>query len=175
MKNRKRQKKLRRSLRNKPQEVIIHRVQSGRVKTGKRRVQKEAWAQEKKTQLKIVLRQLILLRVLRGTDRRIQRLQNLARQCWRMLLQKVNEFFSKGPVRKSIPPPPPHQQVKEEKIKSTFCQGEPFWFKDLPHSLHLPAPKVLCRPSKLRWMKPCCTRSCEENLEHPVTQRYYNL
>ncbi|EOA98136.1 TP53-target gene 5 protein, partial [Anas platyrhynchos] len=42
----------------------------------------------------------------------------------------------------------------------------------LPQRFHLPAPKVLCRPSAQRWVKPCCTRSCGESLEHTLTIRY---
>lgn len=42
----------------------------------------------------------------------------------------------------------------------------------LPQRFHLPAPKVLCRPSAQRWVKPCCTRSCSESLEHTLTIRY---
>uniref|UniRef100_A0A8C3S9S0 Uncharacterized protein n=1 Tax=Chelydra serpentina TaxID=8475 RepID=A0A8C3S9S0_CHESE len=39
------------------------------------------------------------------------------------------------------------------------------WFEGLPKRLHVPAPKVLCRPASQRWIKPCCTRSCGETLE----------
>lgn len=44
--------------------------------------------------------------------------------------------------------------------------------RTLPQRFHLPAPKVLCRPSAQRWVKPCCTRSCGESLEHTLTIRY---
>ncbi|XP_042317772.1 TP53-target gene 5 protein isoform X2 [Sceloporus undulatus] len=49
---------------------------------------------------------------------------------------------------------------------------EALTLKGLPQRLHMPAPRMLCRPSALRWVKPCCTRSCYENLEHVVTIRY---
>lgn len=51
-------------------------------------------------------------------------------------------------------------------------QYEALSLKNLPQQLHMPAPKMLCRPSALRWTKPCCTRSCSENLEHVVTIQY---
>ncbi|XP_034978036.1 TP53-target gene 5 protein [Zootoca vivipara] len=44
--------------------------------------------------------------------------------------------------------------------------------KGLPQRIHMPARRVLCRPSNLRWVKPCCTRSCSETLEHVVTIPY---
>uniref|UniRef100_A0A8C8REK1 Uncharacterized protein n=1 Tax=Pelusios castaneus TaxID=367368 RepID=A0A8C8REK1_9SAUR len=46
------------------------------------------------------------------------------------------------------------------------------WFKGLPQRVHVPAPKVLCRPATQRWIKPCCTRSCGATLEHILTVRY---
>ncbi|EMP38254.1 TP53-target gene 5 protein [Chelonia mydas] len=49
---------------------------------------------------------------------------------------------------------------------------EKCWFEGLPKRLHIPAPKVLCRPATQRWIKPCCTRSCGETLEHTLTIQY---
>ncbi|KAH0619095.1 hypothetical protein JD844_018761 [Phrynosoma platyrhinos] len=49
---------------------------------------------------------------------------------------------------------------------------EALCLKGLPQRLHMPAPKMLCRPSALRWVKPCCTRSCNETLEHVITIHY---
>ncbi|NXG35888.1 T53G5 protein, partial [Dromaius novaehollandiae] len=42
----------------------------------------------------------------------------------------------------------------------------------LPQRVYMPAPKVLCRPSAQRWVKPCCTRSCGDSLEHARAARY---
>ncbi|XP_052540112.1 TP53-target gene 5 protein isoform X1 [Tympanuchus pallidicinctus] len=44
--------------------------------------------------------------------------------------------------------------------------------RTLPQRFHMPAPKVLCRPSAQRWVKPCCTRSCGESLERTLTIHY---
>ncbi|XP_069468274.1 TP53-target gene 5 protein [Ambystoma mexicanum] len=47
------------------------------------------------------------------------------------------------------------------------------WFNSLPQRLILPSPRVLCRPSPLRWVKPCCTRSCEHCLENNNIFQYH--
>ncbi|XP_025029188.1 TP53-target gene 5 protein [Python bivittatus] len=49
---------------------------------------------------------------------------------------------------------------------------EALCLKGLPQRFHMPAPRTLCRPSALRWTKPCCTRSCNETLEHIITIHY---
>nr|XP_008115811.2 PREDICTED: TP53-target gene 5 protein [Anolis carolinensis] len=51
--------------------------------------------------------------------------------------------------------------------------NEALCLKGLPQRLRMPAPRVLCRPSALRWVKPCCTRSCYESLENVISIRYY--
>lgn len=46
------------------------------------------------------------------------------------------------------------------------------WFEGLPTRIHLPGPRVMCRPSTLRWVKRCCTRFCSASLELPMCHPY---
>ncbi|KAM9061216.1 TP53-target gene 5 protein [Sarcophilus harrisii] len=46
------------------------------------------------------------------------------------------------------------------------------WFEGLPKRIHIPAPRTLCRPSSLRWVKRCCTRFCSATLELPRAYPY---
>ncbi|XP_036607764.1 TP53-target gene 5 protein [Trichosurus vulpecula] len=46
------------------------------------------------------------------------------------------------------------------------------WFEGLPKRIHIPAPRTLCRPSALRWVKRCCTRFCSASLELPRAYPY---
>ncbi|XP_007475900.1 TP53-target gene 5 protein [Monodelphis domestica] len=46
------------------------------------------------------------------------------------------------------------------------------WFEGLPKRIHIPAPRSLCRPSSLRWVKRCCTRFCSASLELPRAYLY---
>ncbi|XP_072489819.1 TP53-target gene 5 protein [Notamacropus eugenii] len=46
------------------------------------------------------------------------------------------------------------------------------WFEGLPKRIHMPAPRTLCRPSALRWVKRCCTRFCSASLELPRAYPY---
>ncbi|XP_019395213.1 PREDICTED: TP53-target gene 5 protein [Crocodylus porosus] len=62
--------------------------------------------------------------------------------------------------------PEPPLEVQPEIQEWRAC------FEGLPQRLHVPAPKVLCRPAVQRWIKPCCTRSCGQTLEHPSTVWY---
>uniref|UniRef100_A0A8C6VAC8 Uncharacterized protein n=1 Tax=Naja naja TaxID=35670 RepID=A0A8C6VAC8_NAJNA len=57
------------------------------------------------------------------------------------------------------------------KASTSRCY-EALCLKGLPQRFHMPAPRMLCRPSALRWTKPCCTRSCNESLEHIITINY---
>ncbi|KAM4842522.1 TP53-target gene 5 protein [Thomomys bottae] len=47
-----------------------------------------------------------------------------------------------------------------------------FWFDGLPTRVHVPGPRIMCRPSALRWTKRCCTRFCSASLERPMHRRY---
>ncbi|XP_037020331.2 TP53-target gene 5 protein [Artibeus jamaicensis] len=46
------------------------------------------------------------------------------------------------------------------------------WFEGLPTRIHLPGPRVMCRPSAQRWVKRCCTRFCSASLELPMCHPY---
>lgn len=46
------------------------------------------------------------------------------------------------------------------------------WFEGLPRRIHLPGPRVMCRPSSRRLVKRCCTRFCSASLELPMCHPY---
>ncbi|XP_012866175.1 PREDICTED: TP53-target gene 5 protein [Dipodomys ordii] len=46
------------------------------------------------------------------------------------------------------------------------------WFDGLPTRIHVPGPRVMCRPSSLRWAKRCCTRLCSASLQMPMRRKY---
>uniref|UniRef100_A0A8C2YHI0 Uncharacterized protein n=1 Tax=Coturnix japonica TaxID=93934 RepID=A0A8C2YHI0_COTJA len=60
----------------------------------------------------------------------------------------------------------------ETSTESAATEAKQDSLETLPQRFHMPAPKVLCRPSAQRWVKPCCTRSCGESLERTLTIRY---
>nr|XP_020644931.1 TP53-target gene 5 protein [Pogona vitticeps] len=60
----------------------------------------------------------------------------------------------------------------ETSLEASSDLYEALCLKGLPQRFHMPAPKMLCRPSAMRWVKPCCTRSCYETLEHVITIPY---
>ncbi|KAJ7331967.1 hypothetical protein JRQ81_014147 [Phrynocephalus forsythii] len=64
----------------------------------------------------------------------------------------------------------PSAEISLEASSSDFYEA--LCLKGLPQRFHMPAPKMLCRPSALRWTKPCCTRSCCETLDHVITTHY---
>ncbi|XP_029434188.1 TP53-target gene 5 protein isoform X2 [Rhinatrema bivittatum] len=127
-----------------------------------------------KEHIKTIIKQLTLLRLLKGPDGKFQRLHNLATKCLKIILVDLPENISKQELRKTDwefneqcsqdphPLPPPQLPIAYQNQ----------WFDGIPQRLQLPAPKVLCRPSPLRWIKPCCTRSCDESLEKPITFQY---
>uniref|UniRef100_F7F333 TP53 target 5 n=1 Tax=Ornithorhynchus anatinus TaxID=9258 RepID=F7F333_ORNAN len=160
-----------------------------------------------------VMKKLSILKMLKGSDRRIRRLHSLAKSCWKSLLsvpkilctasgtrisfvhKKPEEKDSKKPLPKAgeilpedgeagrletepaaaiqvprVTPRPPGLDLAQARALQSWP-----WFKGLPQRVNLPAPRVLCRPSALRWVKRCCTRSCSASLEKPRssrTQRY---
>ncbi|XP_066834435.1 TP53-target gene 5 protein [Anser cygnoides] len=155
-------------------------------------------SRDPKSHLRKVLKELSLLRLLKRTNRRILRLHAVAVQCWHSLTaQRLPGLLPVPPRMCHVTPKP--QEVTEEAVGSPATDatsskdpetgtplGDPQplaknWGageakKDmlgtLPQRFHLPAPKVLCRPSAQRWVKPCCTRSCGESLEQVLTIRY---
>lgn len=46
------------------------------------------------------------------------------------------------------------------------------WFEGLPRRIHLPGPRVMCRPSTMRLVKRCCTRFCSASLGLPKCHPY---
>ncbi|XP_047396422.1 TP53-target gene 5 protein [Sciurus carolinensis] len=57
-------------------------------------------------------------------------------------------------------------------MKQLDVDGQNIWFEGLPRRIHLPGPRVMCRPSSLRWVKRCCTRFCSASLELPMYHSY---
>ncbi|XP_019477704.1 TP53-target gene 5 protein isoform X1 [Meleagris gallopavo] len=144
---------------------------------------------EQKNRVWKTLKSLTLLRLLKSTNRRVQRLHAVAVHCWRSLtaqglpgvtsllprechhLPELEEAVDNAetsstssttdaPMEPETSPPPAAAEAKQDLLGT------------LPQRFHMPAPKVLCRPSAQRWVKPCCTRSCGESLERTLTIRY---
>lgn len=57
-------------------------------------------------------------------------------------------------------------------MKQLDVDGQYTWFEGLPTRIHLPGPRVLCRPSKLRWTNRRCTRFCSASLDMPMYRSY---
>uniref|UniRef100_A0A8C9CRX4 TP53 target 5 n=1 Tax=Phocoena sinus TaxID=42100 RepID=A0A8C9CRX4_PHOSS len=60
---------------------------------------------------------------------------------------------------------PPVEDMKQLDIADQWI-----WCEGLPTRVHLPGPRVMCRPSALRWVKRCCTRLCSASLELPMVR-----
>eukprot|EP00075_Anas_platyrhynchos_P039655 XP_027328908.1 TP53-target gene 5 protein [Anas platyrhynchos] len=159
-------------------------------------------SRDPKSHLRKVLKELSLLRLLKRTNRRILRLHAVAVQCWHSLAAQGVPGLLPLPPRMCHLAPKPQEVTEEAvgstATNTTSSKDVPMdpetgtppgdpqpLAKDqgageakkdllgtLPQRFHLPAPKVLCRPSAQRWVKPCCTRSCSESLEHTLTIRY---
>ncbi|XP_012659261.1 TP53-target gene 5 protein [Otolemur garnettii] len=214
-----------------------------------------------RNRLKMVLRNLSLLKILKSSNPRIQVLHNLAKRCWNSLLRvpkilritsgednvcnKVkqnNDEFQETrcpktePKSKKLEPAgesketkpkersrmrnkakgspeavPWQEQVEPEAPRTSRSHGQNtgarkrqlltegpqivvlntnhhrtpmgdmkqrdiadqrVWFEGLPTRVHLPAPRVMCRSSTLRWAKRCCTRFCSASLELPKFHSY---
>uniref|UniRef100_A0A8C6AH94 TP53 target 5 n=2 Tax=Monodon monoceros TaxID=40151 RepID=A0A8C6AH94_MONMO len=59
-----------------------------------------------------------------------------------------------------------------EDMKQLDTADQWIWCEGLPTRVHLPGPRVMCRPSALRWVKRCCTRLCSASLELPMARPY---
>ncbi|NXI68111.1 T53G5 protein, partial [Anseranas semipalmata] len=148
------------------------------------------------------LKELSLLKLLKRTNRRILRLHAVAVQCWRSLTGRRPPSLPPAPPGICHLEPEPVEAAEEaasipvtnitsntdvlmdlemetplgvpQLLAKTWGAGEAEQdlLGTLPQRFHMPAPKVLCRPSARRWVKPCCTRSCGESLEHALTIRY---
>ncbi|XP_033009872.1 TP53-target gene 5 protein [Lacerta agilis] len=152
-----------------------------------------------RSHLRRIIKKLVLLKMLKSPNRRIEWLCELAHKYRKMLAigGDVDSGASCSWVcTPSEEPPAPNVSVIDEpameveevakdkaaepKSSTEATSPEPasselyeaLSLKGLPHRIHMPARRVLCRPSNLRWVKPCCTRSCSETLEHVVTIPY---
>ncbi|NXK48669.1 T53G5 protein, partial [Chauna torquata] len=153
---------------------------------------------ELKSRLRKALKELSLLKLLKHTNRRILRLHAVAVRCWRSLVAQRSPSLPPAPRGIWHLMPEPEEAAGSPVTSSTSSMdvlmdpetetllGGPQLLSEswgageakqdllgtLPQRFHMPAPKVLCRPSAQRWVKPCCTRSCGESLEHVLTVRY---
>uniref|UniRef100_A0A2K5NYT1 TP53 target 5 n=1 Tax=Cercocebus atys TaxID=9531 RepID=A0A2K5NYT1_CERAT len=67
---------------------------------------------------------------------------------------------------------PYHNRTPMGHMKQLNVADQWIWFEGLPTRIHLPAPRVMCRSSTLRWVKRCCTRFCSASLEMPMWHPY---
>ncbi|XP_027704547.1 TP53-target gene 5 protein [Vombatus ursinus] len=189
-------------------------------------------------QLRTVMKNLSLLKLLKKSNPRVIGLHSLAKSCWKLLFQvpqilRVSSRTSSGTssqlmemdrapieigdlVAKNAKVEKAKAKVEKakreaKKTTSTESQCCPFsisscyskakttkashfivlktfpkshkatsqnfstpwtWFEGLPKRIHIPAPRALCRPSALRWVKRCCTRFCSASLELPRAYPY---
>uniref|UniRef100_G1R4P2 TP53 target 5 n=1 Tax=Nomascus leucogenys TaxID=61853 RepID=G1R4P2_NOMLE len=191
-----------------------------------------------RNRLRMVLKNLSLLKLLKSSNRRIQELHKLAKRCWHSLLsvpkilrissgensacnkakQNNEEFQEIGCSEKELKSKklestgdPKKKEYKEWKpqvqsgmrnkgraqgrqpltdgprvtfikhyhnrtpmghMKQLDAAYQWIWFEGLPTRIHLPAPRVMCRSSALRWVKRRCTRFCSASLEMPMWHPY---
>ncbi|XP_039207260.1 TP53-target gene 5 protein isoform X2 [Crotalus tigris] len=149
-------------------------------------------------QLKRIMKKLVLLKMFKSQNRRIKWLCELAHKYLKMLVlekplrsstsisgMSITSEDNLSPnanvviepamdvAKRSIDKEVEDGCFPETSLKaSTSEHYEALSLKGLPQRFHMPAPRVLCRPSALRWTKPCCTRSCNETLEHITTINY---
>lgn len=152
-----------------------------------------------RSHLKRILKKLVLLKMLKSQNRRIKWLCDLAHKYRKLLAlggplevspassctdivtqdpQKPNADIAAEPATDieeiaidKEPKPHTSSEIYPREPPSSELY-EALCLKGLPQRLHMPAPKVLCRPSTLRVIKPCCTRSCSETLERIFTIHY---
>ncbi|XP_032304515.1 TP53-target gene 5 protein [Coturnix japonica] len=144
---------------------------------------------EQKSRFWKAVKSLALLRLFRSTNRRVQRLHTVAVRCWRSLTAQGLPGATSLLPRECHHLPEPEEDVgspetsstsstadtpmePETSTESAATEAKQDSLETLPQRFHMPAPKVLCRPSAQRWVKPCCTRSCGESLERTLTIRY---
>ncbi|XP_074066208.1 TP53-target gene 5 protein [Macrotis lagotis] len=170
-------------------------------------------------QLRMVMKNLSLLKLLKKSNARVIGLHSLAKSCWKLLFQvpqimRVSSRTSNGTSSQlmEMNRTPINAKVGKakrvvEKVTRTKSQSSsssleinccsktkttktshffvlktfpkfhkatpqnfrrPWtWFEGLPKRIQIPAPRTLCRPSALRWVKRCCTRFCSASLELP--------
>nr|XP_025039807.1 TP53-target gene 5 protein [Pelodiscus sinensis] len=155
--------------------------------------------EQEKNHLKRILKKLSLLKLLKSADRRILRLRALAVSYWKSLAFEEPPSLPAVPSGTSVSskdPDTPPADASADPVSDADAEDmdtdpaamqsnlelpletqpldlpQKCRFEGLPKRLHVPAPKVLCRPATQRWMKPCCTRSCGETLEHTLTIQY---
>ncbi|XP_052540113.1 TP53-target gene 5 protein isoform X2 [Tympanuchus pallidicinctus] len=144
---------------------------------------------EQKSRLWKTLKSLTLLRLLKSTNRRVQRLHAVAVHCWHSLKAQGLPGVTSLLPRECRHMPEVEEAVDNAETSSTSSivdapmdsvtstppaavEAKRDLLRTLPQRFHMPAPKVLCRPSAQRWVKPCCTRSCGESLERTLTIHY---
>ncbi|XP_043838024.1 TP53-target gene 5 protein [Dromiciops gliroides] len=183
-------------------------------------------------QLRMVMKNLSLLKLLKKSNPRVIGLHSLAKSCWKLLFQvpqilrvssrtssgtssqlmkmnrapiEIGELVAKNAkvekakakvekAKREVKKAPrtkshcssyskakaakaPHFIVLKNFSKSPKATSQNFskpwtWFEGLPKRIHIPAPRTLCRPSSLRWVKRCCTRFCSACLELPRAYPY---
>ncbi|XP_068928375.1 TP53-target gene 5 protein [Petaurus breviceps papuanus] len=190
-------------------------------------------------QLKTVMKNLSLLKLLKKSNPRVISLHSLAKSCWKLLFQVPqilhissrtrNGTFSqlmemnRAPIeigvlvaknskvekaKAKVEKAKRQTKRKTTRTKSQCCSfsisssyskakatkashfivlktlpkshkaspqkfSKPWtWFEGLPKRIRVPAPRTLCRPSALRWVKRCCTRFCSACLELPRAYPY---
>ncbi|NXE52944.1 T53G5 protein, partial [Casuarius casuarius] len=146
-----------------------------------------------------ILREVSLLKLLKHTNRRVARLHALAVRCWRAVRAKGPPCLQPAPAGERSPLPEPEGDAADSPVgdadrtadaamdpaagappgdprpgagRRVAEEAERGLLEALPQRVYMPAPKVLCRPSAQRWVKPCCTRSCGDSLEHALATRY---
>ncbi|XP_060545544.1 TP53-target gene 5 protein isoform X2 [Pantherophis guttatus] len=150
------------------------------------------------SQLKRIMKKLVLLKMFKSRNRRIKWLWELANKYLKMLVLEKPSKRSTSILGMSVSSADSlssnadmviepviditkvsiDKEVEDDCFPETSLKAstsgcyEALCLKGLPHRFHMPAPRMLCRPSALRWTKPCCTRSCNESLEHIITINY---
>nr|XP_036274545.1 TP53-target gene 5 protein [Pipistrellus kuhlii]KAF6359219.1 TP53 target 5 [Pipistrellus kuhlii] len=242
------------SAKKKPQNGVVFKMQDEKPRD---KIQQPISKLTEQNQLRMVLKNLSLLRILKNSNPRIQELYGLARRCWNSLLNvrkilqtssrnntvrtkmgqnneglqeakcsqkklkpknlgKPKELKSKVRVlekkkvqqSRAAVPEGGEEQMETEIPKTSgghgliTCPGawgrqlptgdpgviflKPHqgdkeqlevadqwnWFEGLPRRIHLPGPRVMCRPSTMRLVKRCCTRFCSASLELPMHHPY---
>ncbi|XP_027993446.2 TP53-target gene 5 protein [Eptesicus fuscus] len=240
------------SAKKRPQNSVVFKMQDEKPHD---KIQQPISKLTERNRLRMVLKNLSLLRLLKNSNPRIQELYSLARRCWNSLLNvpkvllissrnntvctkmgqnnglqeakcskkklksknlgKPKELKSqlRVPEKKKVQEsraavPEGEEQVEPEIPKTSrghglitcpgawgrqLPTGDPGviflkthqgdmeqlevadqwnWFEGLPRRIHLPGPRVMCRPSTMRLVKRCCTRFCSASLELPMCHPY---
>ncbi|XP_004858222.1 TP53-target gene 5 protein isoform X1 [Heterocephalus glaber] len=242
------------SAKKKPKNRVVSKTEDEKLQD---KIKQPLYKAIERNRLKMVLRNLSLLKLFRSSNSRIQELHNLARRCWNSMLRfpkivhvssgennvwnKVkqnNEELQEAPcleknleskkvestgepkeepgIRNMVKGSPATVARKEEQMEAAIprtsrghglntgaqrsqlatrdprvallktynyrtpmedmkqldVNGQYTWFEGLPTRIHLPGRRVMCRFSKLRWIRRRCTRFCSASLEVPMYHSY---